>query len=531
MNLSKNLSDIYFFIAGAAKSGFFVAKLLKKNGAKIFVTEQNKLSNEFQIELNNLNIQYEQDGHSLSKIISECDIMILSPGISLNSDICLLCKNNNIPIVSEIEVASWFMKIDDICLAVTGTNGKSTTVNYLSQLLTFSKYNSIACGNIGISFSQSLMEHPEKNLFSIEMSSYQLETTYSLRPLCTAILNIQEDHLDRYITLEEYLKAKWRLILLTDDSGLTIIHKNILTFALKIGLSLPRCKIIIIDDMQDNINTNKLLNKNKKLLLNDLIFGKTLPISIYQELNSVNINNLIYPHWLNYAYTNYNYTDNSIQIVIKYQDKTKELKIKTPCIPGKHNMYNILCASLMAMHIGLSEKTILSQWEAETTQYVHLPHRLEKISSGWNTYIDNSFYEKKLLIVNDSKATNVESTLVALESFNKPIRLLLGGKPKGDSFIPIKKYFNKNLIKVYPFGKAAEIIYHELFITEKDVAIPSPTLLSAANLAIDDSKENDIILLSPGCSSFDEFKNFEHRGDIFRKWALSHLKENKNEYQ
>jgi UDP-N-acetylmuramoylalanine--D-glutamate ligase len=108
-----------------------------------------------------------------------------------------------------------------------------------------------------------------------------------------------------------------------------------------------------------------------------------------------------------------------------------------------------------------------------------------------------------------------------------PIRLLLGGEPKGDSYLSIINYFNKNLLKLYPFGKAGKLIENELFESNKFIARTSLDLISAANLALDDSNENEIILLSPGCSSFDEFQNFEHRGDVFRKWAVSHLKENK----
>jgi UDP-N-acetylmuramoylalanine--D-glutamate ligase len=527
MSFRQNIKGLHFFIAGAAKSGISAAKLLKNHGANVFVTEERTISPETKKVLNEFNIPYEQEGHSLNKILTECGIMVLSPGIPLNKDISLICKKNKIPIVSEIEVASWFMDPNDICLAVTGTNGKSTTVNYLSQLVSQSKYKSKACGNIGISVSQTLIDSPDTNLFSIEFSSYQLETTYSLRPLCTALLNLQNDHLGRYENLEEYLKAKWRLILLTDDNGIAIIDKNIIKMALKMGLSMPRSRVIIIDDNSLHNGKNCLRTSKIDPLLTKFEFSKTLPIPIYQELKNLDFDNLIFENQFEYAYAKYNTTNGSIHISLMLQKHKKIWEISKPCLPGKHNMTNVLCASLMAMYIGIPEKTILSQWEDDISLYEHLPHRLEKISVGWKTYIDNSYHEKKLLIINDSKATNVESTLVALESFQQPIRLLLGGEPKGDSYLPIITYLNKNLLKIYPFGKAINIINNELMRHKEYIAKSSKDMLSAADLAIDESKENEIILLSPGCSSFDEFNNFEHRGDVFRKWAVSHLKENK----
>ncbi len=527
MSFRQDIKGLYFFIAGAAKSGISVAKLLKKHGANIFVTEEKTLSNETKKELNEFNIPYEQDGHSLNKIIAECDVMILSPGIPLSKEISLLCKINKIPIVSEIEIASWFMDSNDICLAITGTNGKSTTVNYLSQLVSLSKYKSKACGNIGISVSQTIMDHPDTNLFSIEFSSYQLETTYSLRPLCTALLNLQNDHLGRYENLAEYLKAKWRLILLTDDNGIAIIEKNTMKLALKLGLSLPRSRVIIVDDNDLSLEENNLNSLQTNHLIKKLEYGKTLPISIYQELNDLKFEHLVFANQFEYAYAKYDIKNGYIQISLALHKNKKTWKINKPCLSGKHNMTNILCASLMAMHIGISDKIILSQWEENTTQYQHLAHRLEKISLSWKIYLDNSSNEKKLLIINDSKATNIESTLVALESFQLPIRLLLGGDPKGDSYLPVTNYLSKNLIKIYPFGKAKNAISNDLIKHKNYLAKLSKDMLTAANLAIDEANENEIILLSPGCSSFDEFNNFEHRGDVFRKWAVSHLKENK----
>ena len=366
MSLSRNIRGLHFFIAGAASSGISVAKLLKKNGANIFITDENKISDKIKNEINELNLAFEENGHSFNKIINECDILVISPGIPLHKEISILCKKNYIPILSEIEIASWFMNPNSLSLGVTGTNGKSTTVNYLSQLFFNSKYKIKACGNIGVSVSQTITENPETNLFAIEFSSYQLETTYSIRPICTALLNIQNDHLARYEDMNEYLKAKWRLILLTDDNGLAIIDKNIMNHVLKLGLSLPRSKIILIDE-----SNSRKESKNLKLepILNSIQFGKTLPNAIYQQLNTLSFENIILPNQFDSAYAEYN-IDGSISISLNYNNIAKNWNIKTPCIPGRHNMTNILCANLIAMHLGISDEIILNQWEEKTSNYL-----------------------------------------------------------------------------------------------------------------------------------------------------------------
>ncbi|KAB8030872.1 UDP-N-acetylmuramoyl-L-alanine--D-glutamate ligase [Fluviispira multicolorata] len=525
------IEGVHFYIAGAAKSGVSAAKILKKHGANVFVTEENLISKNIENELILHQIPYEYGFHSIEKIKNNCDVLVISPGISLNKEIAIICKKNKIPIVSEIEVASWFIPEKCIILGITGTNGKSTTTHYAAQLFERAGYKAISCGNIGISMSQAVFENISINLLSVELSSYQLETTYSMRPTCTVFLNLQNDHLGRYENIQEYIKAKWRLVLLTHDSGIAIIDKDVMHLAVNMGLSLPRAKIILIESsspkkFDDKLNT-PIKARREYDIRNQISFGKILPSAIYHELKKLTINELMSENELEIAYAKYDNKDTSVNIFIKLKSSTKTWEIRNPCLPGEHNMINILCASLMAMHLGIDDNIILSQWESETTEYNHLPHRLEFISNTEKTYIDKNGDEKSLILINDSKATNVESTLVALKSLNRPIHLLLGGLPKGDNYLPIGTFFRKNLVQIYPFGKAAENIQLDLKSYKNKVADSSENMLAAADLALNKAKNGDIILLSPACSSFDEFRNFEHRGNVFREWTFSCLKENK----
>jgi UDP-N-acetylmuramoylalanine--D-glutamate ligase len=146
---------------------------------------------------------------------------------------------------------------------------------------------------------------------------------------------------------------------------------------------------------------------------------------------------------------------------------------------------------------------------------------LEDITRG-HQLVSASGQKKSVRAINDSKATNVESTLVAVQSFSHSIRLLLGGEPKGDFYGELLPYVGKNICKIYPFGRAATLICQQLSGIGDRLAAPSAKMLDAAQLALEESEQNDILLLSPACASFDEFKNFEHRGDSFRHWVLQH---------
>ncbi len=511
MNHPPSLKSCNVWVAGAARSGVGAARLLKDMGAKVFVSDSGKIDDENKKTLEKLKIPFEEMGHSLDSFSTEADLLVLSPAILLDRSIAATARKHGIPIVSEIEVAGWKIRGQRVC-GITGTNGKSTTTNYLSQLLTFGDLSGEACGNIGRSFSVAAHERPTAS-FAVELSSYQLETTYTLRPKCTVLLNLQNDHQARYENLEDYLKAKWRLVLLTADDGVACIDAHCLDCAVRMGLPLPQATVVVLG------RASNIITKTPKALAERLDFSKTLPLALYHDLRKIPTESLHYA--TNMGFAVFEITPKKhLEIHIKYRDNNLKFQIKEPCLPGRHNAENLLAASVMAHVLGVSVEKIQSQWELATTQYVHLPHRLERIGTNGEQILMGDGTKKRLMIVNDSKATNVESVLVALKSYDKPIRLLVGGEPKGDSYAPLAQFAKKTVVSFHPFGKAGPEIYKELAsIVPKHVRPSVSSLFDAATEALAVANEGDIILLSPACASFDEFKNFEDRGDKFRTWA------------
>lgn len=500
------------WIAGAGKSGLAVARLLRKHGFPVFLTENRQLSEAQQEELRQNRVPFEHGGHDLEALRRSCAVLVLSPGIPLDYPICDAARSAGAAIVSEIEVASWFLPKGCSICAVTGTNGKSTVSNYLAQLL---GDKGIGCGNLGRPLADVADSLATPCPLVVEMSSYQLETTWTFRPDVSILLNLQEDHLARYGTMDAYLRAKWRLVHLTRDSGLVIIDRDMLAIALKVGLALPRARVAVVTTSSPSSMQNSLFWDGEIPQL------RTLPLATYRTLDPF----ALLPHGAFFAEI---LVDSSktgaARVDFRSERWASHVEIADPCLPGRHNAVNIAFASAAALDLGISTERIVEQWSRATSNYQHIPHRLEDAISAGQQCRDRNGTLKRVRIVNDSKATNVESVKVAVESYAQPVRLLLGGDPKDDDFARLAPYLGSPVIRVYPFGKAREKVMTQIGAVAPDrLAPPQPTLRDAAELALADAQDDDIILLSPGCASFDEFRNFEHRGDIFKEWARAQI--------
>ncbi|MEY4065598.1 MAG: hypothetical protein RIR26_1806, partial [Pseudomonadota bacterium] len=346
----------------------------------------------------------------------------------------------------------------------------------------------------------------------------------------TVFLNLQNDHQARYKNMDEYLKAKWRLTLMTRPDGLAVVDHAILKRAVEMGLALPECRIAVsygfLSEAEISAVMETLYASQKRRGFDFPHQFCAFPIPSYGELLNEAVETLIGERPLTHVWmkrTSHPADGLTVSLAsIDTHEWNQTWQIPQPVLPGDHNQLNIVAASLPALLQGIHPNVIRSQWNLRTSGYEHLPHRLEIVGRN-QKFLPSKGIPVEVLIVNDSKATNVESTLVAVKSFDGRVRLLLGGEPKGDSYTVLAHHLKSQIVKIYPFGKAAPLICEQLATAADQLAPASKTMTEAAQLALDESLDGDVVLLSPACASFDEFKNFEHRGDVFRQWALKRV--------
>ena len=426
-------------ILGAAKSGLAAAQLANNLGAEVFLSDIKSFSN---IKIDG--IEFEFGKHS-NKIL-DSDLIIKSPGINNNSKIIKKIKDSSIPIVSEIEFASWFT--DGFIIALTGTNGKTTTVELINSILKNDGFVSLLGGNIGVPFSTNVLY--EKNNLNddqifhvLELSSFQLEDIKYFKPNISIILNVSPDHIDYHENFSNYLDAKLKITMNQDINCHAIINE---------------CDI-------SNLHKKSKAKEIKfKVSKNDSFFVK---------------------------------------------GKKIELDIENSLLKGTHNYENILSAFIACKLCGLKNESIIKSINV----FRPLPHRLEKIS-----------FKSDTIFYNDSKATNLHATCAAIDSIESNIILILGGIDKNNSdFSILKKYQNK-IQKIILYGESREFINQQL-ANYFDI-YSYQNFDKAVYKSIEVSKSKNNILLSPACASFDQFKNYEERGNYFKEIISNYYEKN-----
>ena len=433
-------------ILGLALSGAAAAKLAVRQGADVFVSDnQDTLALQGTLtDLKALSIPGELGQHSDQ--IYDADLWIISPGIAQDSELVQKAQSNDIPIVSEIEFSSWFTKAP--ILAITGSNGKTTTAHLLAEMIQTDDLHGALAGNVGIPFAEMVLEdlgNPDpKRVWVLEISSFQMEFIEHFKPYIAIFLNITPDHLNRYPSMKEYIAAKMNM------------------------WSRQTAEDFIVYNADDTILVEEIAESTSR----KIAFGLGHhPEAIFQP-NRTKI-----------------YTEEHATLI----------EMNQLALPGKHNLANALAAATAAHLMGVPNKSIA----ATMSQFSGVPHRLEPIAE-----INGVTY------INDSKATNLDAVQVALESFTQPIILLLGGLDKGGDFRSLLPHTHNNLKEVIAFGQAKELILTALRDAVRSTSVMD--LKEALELAQNCSQPGDVVLLSPGCASFDQFENFEKRGDHFR---------------
>jgi UDP-N-acetylmuramoylalanine--D-glutamate ligase len=435
-------------ILGAGESGVGAALLAKQKGYNVFVSDASAIKPIYQSELEANHIPFESGTHDIERIL-EADEVMKSPGIPEKSELVKQIRAKGIPVISEIEFGYRYKGASKI-IAITGSNGKTTTTSLLYHICKVAGQDAAIVGNIGFSFARQIAQDP-KALYVIEVSSFQLDDIHSFRPDIAILLNITEDHLDRYnYQFENYIKSKFRIIENQTEQD---------------------CFIYCIDD--------EVVVKHLELLTTHT---NLLPFSMKQELKKGG------------------YIKNE-QMMLKIQEERVTMSIYDFALKGKHNAYNTMAASIAASTLGIRKEKI----REAVSNFHSLEHRMEFVATV-----------KGVDFINDSKATNVNSTWYALESMQKPTILILGGVDKGNDYALVADLVKDKVKAIVCMGTDnAKLI--EYFKDKVAQIIEVDSAKKAVNASFKLAEKGDVVLLSPACASFDLFKNYEDRGHQFKE--------------
>jgi UDP-N-acetylmuramoylalanine--D-glutamate ligase len=436
-------------VVGLGKSGLAAALFLRRQGAQVTVSDirsAESLAKEIPALLEE-GVMVEAGGHGLLTFRRQ-DLIVVSPGVPLDTPELVQARNFGRPVIGELELAARFLK--GKILAITGSNGKTTTTALAGEILKETGLPTLVAGNIGVPVVGLIDESTEDTWSVLEVSSFQLESTEKFHPRIAVILNITPDHLDRHGTLENYALAKERIFAAQDAGDFAVLNA-------------------------DNPRTAEAAARSHA------------PVFWFSAKHSV-----AQGAWV----------ENGNMVYRSAPDAATEIILPIARIPlkGEHNVENVLAAVCAARLAGVAPSAIARAIE----NFKAVEHRLEYV----DTINGVEYY-------NDSKATNVDATEKAVAAFPGDIHLILGGKDKGAPYSPLAALLRERVRAIYTIGAAAGIIESGLRGT---VPIQScETLANAVAAAAKAARPGDVVLLSPACSSYDQFENYEQRGRVFKQ--------------
>jgi UDP-N-acetylmuramoylalanine--D-glutamate ligase len=433
-------------VLGLARSGVAVCEMLLGHGAQVLASDSGDTEKLHQTaeRLRDLGAWVELGGHSTEALL-HTDYLVVSPGLKPNLPVLAAAHEKGIPVFSEIEVAFWLCSCD--VLALTGTNGKTTTVTLLYRMLQAGGLEVQLAGNVGTPFSSVV---GQTGPVVLEVSSYQLEHIETFRPNVAALLNVEPDHLERHGSMEGYVAAKYRLgenqragdtfVLNADDAWArkTTVNAGVKSFFFSTQQFLPEGVFCEDENLVFRMQEQQ---------------GLILPLS---EIH----------------------------------------------IPGPHNRSNAAAAAAMALAYGVPPEAIADALR----KFEGVPHRIEPLGS-----------RQARRFFNDSKATNIGAMLMALRSVEPPIVLLVGGRHKGDDPHVADDLIREKVRAIVSFGEA-RTRFEDAWSKIVPVVLVD-NLEEATRRAFALSRPGDAVVLSPACASFDQFENFEHRGEKFREYV------------
>lgn len=432
-------------ILGGGESGVGAAKLGKKLGYEIFLSDKGNLADKYKQQLTAMNVEYEEGKHSLEKIFA-ADLVVKSPGIPDTVPMIVDLRNKGIEVISEIEFAGRHTKAKMCC--ITGSNGKTTTTLLAKHILQEAGIDAGLAGNVGQSLAAQVADDAH-DLYVVELSSFQLDGMYNFRCDIAVLTNITPDHLDRYDhKFKNYINSKFRII--------------------------------------NNMQANDLF-----------IYGMDSE-EVAKKINSLKI----IPEMAGFTYSHDDKATaymNGNNLVVKDGEKTFNIDKNEISIKGRHNVYNAMAAILICMRLGLKNEDIAKGLKS----FPQVEHRLE-----------TCLIKDDVTYINDSKATNVDSSWYALDSMTNPVIWIAGGTDKGNDYSVLFDLVKEKVKVLICMG----VDNQKLIENFQGICKVEDThsLDEAVRLAKTYAQSGDSVLLSPCCASFDLFKNYENRGELFK---------------
>ncbi|MEY4701411.1 MAG: UDP-N-acetylmuramoyl-L-alanine--D-glutamate ligase [Pseudomonadota bacterium] len=469
-------------VVGLGISGVESATFLSRAGLSVIVcerqaealfTQKSKFSWALPtLRANGVIVHFGVDGEQVAPLLADVGLVVLSPGVPLESSVVGTVRRVGVPYVSELELGIELHGGPSV--VVTGSNGKSTTVSLLAHILRHAHVKSRLCGNVGtpvISSEEILANGPreDRSVLVVEASSYQLEACTVLKPIISVVLNISENHLERHGTMERYAAAKGRALTLQDERDYTVV----------------------------NADDQMVMSLARKSKGTRGVFGQ-LPIAELSKLSD---------NWAHIA--------GPATIQCRVSGSLENYNMVTSHLMGLHNRYNCAAVILSARRLGVSKELI----QAGLDSFSPLEHRLEPVP-----------HDGRGLVFNDSKSTTVAASLAAFITVrerypNRPLIVMLGGLSKAGSWDPLLRRIQDEKEGVLPiicFGKDGPLLASHCKAHGLPCHIePSLQAGTTRGMATLREAEDAILLLTPGCASFDEFSDFEHRGAKFKEYVTA----------
>lgn len=434
-------------VVGLGKTGYSCAHHLSEQGFEVTVVDSRTEPPKASQLRRNLPAVALHVGGFAPAVFSEQSLLVVSPGVSLDEPQIQAAVKRGAEVVGDVELFARATRTPVV--AVTGSNGKSTVTALVGVICTHAGMDAMVGGNIGVPVLE-LRREPAPDLYVLELSSFQLETTYSLKPVAATVLNVTTDHMDRYLDMDHYAQAKARIF---TGEGVMVVNR-------------------------DDPCVAKLARSDRVVVT----FGASTPkrsmdYGLMGERGRL---------WL-------------------VRGRTRVLAAERVTLAGRHNLLNVLAAMALGEAVGVDPVSMAPAIE----RFQGLPHRSELVA-----------VQQGVRWVNDSKATNVGATIAALRGMGAPVVLIAGGEGKGADFTALRSSVTRYARATVLYGRDAGLLSEALRDT-----VPlarAKDLAEAVERAREFAQEGDVVLLSPACASFDMFRDFAHRGEVFRQLVTDH---------